>query len=1446
MRRRQGEACRPDAADAAARSTAEATRERACRLAHRLAARLPPAAHRRQSRRRRCSSARPRAATCPTALATASAVWGPDAAALCAALAAQLGHRRLHRPARLSSTQWRRARRGPGRRSIRCTRCSRTTPAHASPYSPSSRAQLNIALHRRRGGRRTSTTAEAARRLRALAKLPGAAGRAARAPTGRLCRRRARPSTRCWSCCTRSFRAATCDRASARARLPALRAERGAAAAPARAVRGAAGALPRGRSAASGAGRPGRRATATRRGAQVAALRRASTPSASSYYEYLQWQADAQLEAAAARCARRCGMPLGLYLRPGRLGRPRRLRRLGATGDASRSVPASARRPTTFNPQRPGLGPAAAAARPPARRAATQPFIETLRANMRHAGALRIDHVMGLMRLFWIPPAARRATAPMCTIRCDELLAILALESQRHRCLVIGEDLGTVPDEMREAMRALRRAVVPAAVLRARRTTAASSRPADYPREALVGGQHARPADAGRLVARRATCACAARSSLYPDHEMHASSSCVERAQRARAPAARRCSAQGCCRAAGRRSRSRAAADAARSSKPCTPFWRARRRGVMVVQLEDVLGELRAGQHARHHRRASQLAAQAAASTLEALGRRARRRRSRRTLARSPAASAPAARGARAAAARRARSRAPPTACSSTGLQLRRRGAASLPYLARLGISHVYCSPIQRARPGSMHGYDVVDARRDQSRARRRCRLRALRAALRGARHGPAARHGAQPHGRAGRRQPLVDGRAGERPGLALRRALRHRLAAAAPRAARQGAAAGAGRPLRRRAGARRAAAGLRGGRAASLALRYFDHRFPLDPRTYPARAGARPRLRRADADARRRARAARSTRFAAACRRATPPDAGRAPSAARQAALLKRTLRRARCSGPRSRPALDAAIDGHQRRPAQPRRAARAARAAGLPPRLLARGGRRDQLPALLRHQRAGRAAHGASRRCSRPRTRFVLDLAARGRGRRPAHRPSRRPARPGAVLRAPAGRLCARAPASSAGATDGRAAALRGGREDRSRRTRTCPRDWAVHGTTGYRFANVVNGVLVDAPRARARSTASGARFTGEREQLRGGGLPGQARGHARMRWPPSSTLLADRAARASRRADRRTRDYTLNALRDALARGGGLLPVYRTYIGRARPRRRTGATSTGRSRRRGGAGRRRRPVGVRLRARCCCWATPADGAAAGRGAARCGASPRASSSSARRWRPRAWKTRPSTATCRLVSLNEVGGDPAPSASRSRAFHGASARPRSALAAHDAGHLHARQQALGGRARSHRRAVGDARGAGGWRCGAGTRMTRSTAWTIEGRAAPSRTRRIPALPDAAGHAARPVRWTRRRLRRIASASSATCRRRRARPSCTPAGPRPNEDYEGALDGLRRKAARAAAIPTRSSATCASSPPSVRLVRRPQQPLDWCCSSSPRPACPTSTRATS
>jgi 4-alpha-glucanotransferase len=81
-----------------------------------------------------------------------------------------------------------------------------------------------------------------------------------------------------------------------------------------------------------------------------------------------------------------------------------------------------------------------------------QPIIDLFQSNMHATGALRIDHVMALLRLWWVPKGDHAKEGGYVYYPVDDLLAILALESHRNSSMVIGEDLGTVPEEIRHKL----------------------------------------------------------------------------------------------------------------------------------------------------------------------------------------------------------------------------------------------------------------------------------------------------------------------------------------------------------------------------------------------------------------------------------------------------------------------------------------------------------------------------------------------------------------------------------------------------------------------------------------------------------------------------------------------------------------------------------------------------------------------------------------------------------------------------------------------------------------------------------------------------------------------------------------------------------------------------------------------------------------------------------
>ncbi|MDG2722831.1 4-alpha-glucanotransferase, partial [Vibrio parahaemolyticus] len=167
-------------------------------------------------------------------------------------------------------------------------------------------------------------------------------------------------------------------------------------------------------------------------------------------YMYLQWIADDQIKEAQA-LAEEKGMAVGLYrdlaVGVADSGSETWADEGNLVLDASIGAPPDILGPLGQNWGLPPLNPQVLEA------TGYDAYIKLLRANMKHCGALRIDHVLGLLRLWWIPKGEKATEGAYLYYPVEDMLAILALESHRHQCSVIGEDLGTVPDEIVDILR---------------------------------------------------------------------------------------------------------------------------------------------------------------------------------------------------------------------------------------------------------------------------------------------------------------------------------------------------------------------------------------------------------------------------------------------------------------------------------------------------------------------------------------------------------------------------------------------------------------------------------------------------------------------------------------------------------------------------------------------------------------------------------------------------------------------------------------------------------------------------------------------------------------------------------------------------------------------------------------------------------------------------------
>jgi (1->4)-alpha-D-glucan 1-alpha-D-glucosylmutase len=837
-------------------------------------------------------------------------------------------------------------------------------------------------------------------------------------------------------------------------------------------------------------------------------------------HEYVQWQADLQLAAAQAHCDE-MGMPVGLYadlaISIGPDGSEawanQRLYALGVSVGAP---------PDEFNRSGQDWG------LPPLvpqrlRDAAYGPFIATLRANMARAGALRIDHVMGLARLYWVPAGLKADKGAYVSYPVDDLLGIVALESHRQRCLVIGEDLGTVPPEL--VTKLAEAEVLSYRVLMFERQGERFRSPHEFPRRALVAwSTHDLPTFAGwwtgkDIPTRERFGVLTAEQAERERHERAASRTALVNTLKAEGLVADSTPSDG--------EPTEDLADGVQALLANTPS------AVMVVQMEDVLcltdqanlpGTV--DQHPNWRRKLP--------VALEEWQRDPHVRRAAKRLA--------AVRGGR------KQRRDVPAGLenariprSTYRIQLHgeftfRDATALVPYWASLGISHVYCSPYLRARPGSKHGYDIIDHDSINPEIGTREELDAFAAEMR--KHGLA------------QLMDIVPNHMGV---LAADNAWWQDLLENGPASTLADFFDIDWHPPNEHLQNRvllpvlgdHYGVELSGGKlqlqfepqSGSFAIRYFEHRLPIDPREYPRiLAPAVRELEAAGSDRVHQAQALRSIMesFARLPRRDESSHARRDERNLNKEVAKGRLATLTRTSAPVAdavRRALDS-LNGQSEDPTS-----------------------FDALHDLLERQ-PFRLAYWRVAQDEINYRRFfdINDLAALRQENdavfNATHRLVLQLVNEGIVeglrIDHPDGLYDPRAYFRRLQEACGKPTYV--AVEKIVAPFENLPEDWAVHGTTGYRFANVVNGLFVD-PTAESRMTRTYHAFIGDETDFEE-----SARRSRRLilRTSLSSelTVLTSRLARIAR-ADRNTRDFTFTTLRDGLAEVIASFPVYRTYI-------------------------------------------------------------------------------------------------------------------------------------------------------------------------------------------------------------------------------------------------------------------------------------------------------
>ncbi|WP_430910239.1 malto-oligosyltrehalose synthase [Methylobacterium sp. sgz302541] len=424
-----------------------------------------------------------------------------------------------------------------------------------------------------------------------------------------------------------------------------------------------------------------------RAGTQAVARFAAEQDEAVSYHAWLQFLADRQLE-EASELALAGGMRLGLY-RDLAVGADRGGSEVWSHPERFANRVSIGAPPDLLAPKGqdwglPAFDPLAM------ERDGLAAFRALVRANMRHAGAIRIDHAFQLARLFLIPLSGSARDGAYVAMPFEPMLAVLRLESHRNQCLVIAEDLGTAPAGFSDAL--MQAGILSYRILAFEREhDGAFKAPGAYPRDALTAiTTHDLPTFVGWW--RGVDTDTRQSLGLYDSDRADA-----ERGERVRER--------------GRLTDALASEQLLPGYEPpeAAPFEAAARylarapSMLTAVQYEDVVSELSQANvpgstegYPNWRRKLDR--------SLEAIA------APGGPLAKLAAALSAENRGPRSGAARLAMP--PPRA--TYRLQFHKDftfadAARIAPYLARLGISHVYASPLQKARPGSTHGYDIVD-----------------------------------------------------------------------------------------------------------------------------------------------------------------------------------------------------------------------------------------------------------------------------------------------------------------------------------------------------------------------------------------------------------------------------------------------------------------------------------------------------------------------------------------------------------------------------------------------------------------------------------------------------------------------------------------------------------------------------------------------------------------